>query len=179
MVDVAFHPLFELDMGHLHFFSVLGRALFTAQHLEMNCRAIAGILCMREQAPQGGSSIIDNPLFRKEIQQLWKKTLGQHTHNLLRDSVFSEDFAPVLDAAVRARNEIAHHIAVDVTSSVDSKLDERISEIQDLVRQIAAADKVMSALIHILNGDPLPGKEFLDSYEDTVAAWVSEDTFED
>ncbi len=179
MIDMAFHPLFELDMGPLHFFSVLGRALFTAQHLEMNCRGLAGFLHMREQVAHSGSSIIEDSAFQEEVQQLWNRTLGQHVSNLVRVDIFSGDFTPVLKDAVRARNAIAHKVAMSLTAPVDSELDDRIAEIQILVRQIAAADKFVAALIHILNGDPLPGEEFLESYEDKVATWVVEDTFED
>lgn len=179
MIDEAFHPMFRLDMGPLHYFSVLGRALFTAQHLEMNCRAIAGLLHMRDQVMRHGSSVLEDDTFRKGMRQLWKKTLGQHVHGLNEMCVFSEDAAPILDVAVKARNELAHSVAMDVTDRLDAELDDRIDHIRRLVRQIATADKIASALIHVLNKDPLPHRDFFESYEDSVAAWVTEDTFEE
>ena len=179
MIDDAFHPLIRLDMGPLHYFSVLGRALFTAQHLEMNCRAIAGFLYMRDHVMQHGSSILDDGTFQKGMHQLWKKTLGQHVHGLNELCVFSDDAAPLLGAAVKARNELAHSVAMDVTDRFDGELDQRIGHIQELVRNIATADKVASVLIHILNKDPLPRKDYFESYEDRVIAWVTEETFEE
>jgi hypothetical protein len=179
MIDIAFHPLFPLDMGPLHYFSVLGRALFTAQHLEMNCRAIAGFLHIREQSAVHGSSVLEDPAFQKAMHQLWRKTLGQHIYNLTKLCVLSGDAAPIFEAAVHARNEIAHSVAMDISERLDSELEERIDHILELVRKIAAADKIASAMIHLLNEDPLPDRDFFTSYEDRLAAWVSEDTFEE
>ena len=179
VIDTAFHPLFRLDMGPLHYFSVLGRALFTAQHLEMNCRAIAGFLRVREQTTLDGASVLESSAFEKEISKLWRKTLGQHVHDLTKMFALPSDIAPILRGAVQARNEIAHNVAMDVSERLDSELDERLDHILELVRQIAEADKVASAIIHLLNRDPLPTKEFFASYEDRVTGWVEEDTFED
>ena len=179
MIDIAFHPLFPLDMGPLHYFSVLGRALFTAQHLEMNCRAIACFLRMREQSILHGSSVIEDPAFLSGMDQLWRRTLGQHVSGLSELCVLSPAVIPVFKAAVQARNEIAHDVAMDVSERLDSEVDERIAHVLELVRKIAEADKIASAIVHLVNKDPLPLTEFFDSYEDRVTAWVSENTFED
>jgi len=178
MIDIAFHPLFPLDMGPLHYFSVLGRALFTAQHLEMNCRAIARFRHMRQQITVHDLSVLEDPAFRKEMNRLWQKTLGQHVHDLAELCVLSDDAILIFRAAVEARNEIAHNVAMDVSEQLDSELDERLDHILELVRKIATADKVFSAMIHILNKDPLPTRTFFESYEDRVVAWVEQDTFE-
>ncbi len=179
MIDDAFHPLIRLDMGLVHYFSVLGRALFTAQHLEMNCRAIAGFLHMRSQVMQHGSSVLDDGTFQKGIHQLWKKTLGQHVHGLNELCIFSDDAAQLLGAAVKARNELAHDVAMGITDRLDAELDQRIDEIRELVRKIATADKIVSSLLHILNKDPLPRKDYFKTYEERVIAWVTEETFEE
>lgn len=179
MIDEKFHPLFPLDMGPMHYFSVLGRALFTAQHLEMNCRAIALFLHMREQSINHGPLVLDDPEFQKAINRLWRKTLGQNVYNLIEGDAFSADAAPIFETAVRARNEIAHSVAMDVSERLDSEINERIDHILGLVRSIAEADKIASAIIHVLNKDPLPTKYFFESYEDQVTKWVSEETFEE
>jgi len=179
MIDIAFHPLFPLDMGPLHYFSVLGRALFTAQHFEMNCRAIAGFLYMREETTLHGSSVLDGPAFQKKIGQFWRTSLGGHVNDLIEQHVLSADAAPLFQAAREARNEIAHNVAMDISERLDSELDQRLDYVLELVRKIAAADKVASAIIHILNKDPLPTRTFLESYEDLVVTWVKERTFDD
>jgi hypothetical protein len=179
MIDVAFHPLFPLDMGPLHYFSVLGRALFTAQHLEVNCRGIAIFLHVREQGYIHGTQVLDDPEFQKAINRLWRKTLGQNVHGLIESGAFSDDIAPIFKTAVCARNEIAHSVAMDVSERLDFEIDERIDYILGFVRSIAKADKIASAIIHLLNKDPLPTKDFFASYEDRVTAWVSEETFEE
>lgn len=180
MTDIAFHPLFPLDMGPLHYFSVLGRALFTAQHLETKCRGIEGYLYMRKTPSLHGSFITESPTFQKGIEELWKKTLGQHVHALKQDhGVLPGDVAPIFESARDARNEIAHHVAADISERVEADLDERIEYILGLVRSIAEADKFASMMLHLLNKAPLPTKDFFDSYEDRVVAWVSEGTFEE
>jgi len=179
MIDIAFHPLITLDKRPLHYFSVLGRALYTAQHLEMNCRAIGGFLNMREQTTLEGLSGLEDPTFQKGITQLWRKTLGNHIHGLIEHGLLPDDIAPIFRLARQARNEIAHNVAVDVSERLDLELDERLDHILGLVRQIAEADKVASAIIHLLNRDPLPNKEIFESYEDRVVTWVMEDTFEE
>ena len=179
MIDIAFHPLFPLDMGPLHYFSVLGRALFTAQHLEKNCRVIAGFLHMGEQTTLHGSSVLEDPTFQKRMDQLWRKTLGQHVYCLTKRCVLPDDVASIFKAAVEARNEIAHNVLLNISERFDSELDEGLDYISELVRKIAAADKVASAMIHLLNKDPLPTRTFFESYEDRVVTWVKEDTFED
>jgi hypothetical protein len=113
------------------------------------------------------------------MNQLWKKTLGQHINSLNEMSMFTDEAAPIFEEARKARNRIAHDIAMGVTDRLDSELDERIGEIKDLVWKIAAADKIAAALIHLQNKDPLPRKDFFASYEDRVVAWVVEDTFEE
>ena len=176
MPDVAFQSTFRLDIGPLHYFSVLGRALFTAQHFEMNCRAIVAFLDARCCASDHGPSALDDAVFDRKMLQLWKKTLGHHTCTLKELCVVSEDGATLLDAARKARNEIAHEVAMDVTDRLDAELSQRIDHIRDLVWRIAAADKIVSFVLHVLNRDPLPGREFLQSYEAKVAEWVVEDT---
>jgi hypothetical protein len=179
MIDEAFHPLFQLDTGPFHYFSVLGRALFTAQHLEMSCRTIAGFFHMRQQVGTHGASILEDPRFQKGMDRLWKKTLGQHITSLKEIDVFADNTAPIFEDAREARNRIAHDIAMGVTDPLDSEIDQRIDQIKDLVRKIAAADKIAATVIHLLNKDPLPRRDFFVSYEDRVVAWVTEDTFEE
>lgn len=179
MINIAFHPLFPLDMGPLHYFSVLGRALFTAQHFERNCLAIVGLRQGSEQAVLHGLSAIEEPAFQKGMCQLCRRTLGQYVNELTKLGVLSDDAGPVFRAALQARNEIAHEVAMDVSERLDSELAERLDHILDLVRKIAAADMIASAIIHLLTKDPLPTRDFFDSYEDQVASWVAEGTFEE
>ena len=179
MPDIAFHPLFPLDMGPLHYFSVLGRALFTAQHLERNCLGILAHLHMRTAFAPDGSTIMESPDFQKGIQALWEKTLGALVSDLKSDLDLPNKVTSTFWSAVAARNDIAHQVAADVSERLDADLDERIEHILRLVRRIAKADKIASVIIHQLNKDPLPSKNFFDSYEELVVAWVSENTFEE
>ena len=109
----------------------------------------------------------------------WRTPLGGHVHDLTERFVLSVDSASTFKAAVKARNEIAHNVAMDISQRLDSELDEKLDCISELVRKIAAADKVVSAMIHFLNKDPLPTRTFFESYEDRVVTWVRERTFDD
>jgi hypothetical protein len=42
-MEDAFLPLTLPDEPELHLYSALGRALYVAQHLEMNCRAVVAV----------------------------------------------------------------------------------------------------------------------------------------
>lgn len=179
MIDIAFHPLFKLDMGPLHYFSVLGRALYTAQHLEMNCRAIVGIAALKEAIVHDGLSSINDVTFKKRMLKLWKKTLGHYITQLSQRKIFPENIFPVFESALHARNEIAHTIAMSVDEDLDSECLSRIESILILVRKIAEADKYASAMIHIVNHNPLPNLEYLEKYEDKIISWVAEETFEE
>ena len=179
MIDSAFHPLFPLDMRPMHYFSVLGRALFTAQHLEMNCRAIAALLHMSEQIKLQGSLMLEDPAFQRGMSQLWRKTLGQHVRNLTEEKPLPGDAIPILKAAVKARNNIAHSVAMDVTDRLEAELEDRLDQLTELVRKIAEADKIAAAIVHGFNNDPLPTGAFFQSYTQRVVAWVMEDAYGD
>jgi hypothetical protein len=174
MIDNFFHPLIRLDIGPLEYFSVLGRALFTAQHFETNCRALAGFLNMRIESGTKGLCVLDTPEFRDKIDKLWKQTLGCDIHYLKKNFEFPNEIAKILDDARDARNEIAHWATVGIGDDLDSEVDMRVDEIRARVDKIAAADKYIAALIHAANKDPLPTPQFFLAYDKKVADWVCE-----
>jgi hypothetical protein len=176
MTDIAFLPFIRLDEGPLHYFSVLGRALYAAQHLEMNCRGVAVFLHLKTTIAKGQSSL-DDPVFQRDIGKMWNRTLGQNIHHLEQAGI-PEHLQTTLDKARDSRNEIAHSIAMGINESLDGELEHRIAEIVALVRNIASADKAMATLVHVLNKDSLPTAAFLKDYEDRVVRWVVEPTHE-
>jgi len=158
------------DEHELQYFTVLGRALYVSQHLEMNCRAIVVNMEARRQVIKGGSMSLGDGSFAETVSKLWRQTLGQHVRCLSDTWPTGFDMGAKFDAAVAARNEIAHEVATGL--EFEEAFDARIARIKDLVRPIAAADKVASALIHVLNKDPLPVAGYLSTYEDRVVEWV-------
>ena len=86
---------------------------------------------------------------------------------------------PILESGLKARNRLAHSVAISVDENLDSELEKRITDIRDLVAKIAEADKICAAIIHILNNDPLPSKVFYNTYEQRVCDWVCKDTFDE
>jgi len=171
-MDIHFHPLFSLDERAHLYFSIIGRALYTAQHLEMNCRAIVGFIHMRLSVTRSGPDVLDNPEFLGQIEHIWKQTLGRHV-NILKDyGFFDEDFRRLLGEAVDARNEIAHFITIGIDEHTDFGSINIFDDIKPLIRKIATADKFMSGLLHFLNKDPLPTPDLFISYENQVIDWV-------
>ena len=178
MINIFFHPLIPLDMGPLEYFAVLGRALFTAQHFETNCRALAAYFSMRVSAMRERASVVETPAFRERLDRLWKQTLGRHIHDLQSIFAFPPEITQVFDAALEARNEIAHWLTVGIDDHLDSEIDSRIAEIRMRVVKIAAADKCVAVLLHAANKDPLPASSYFSKYEETVANWVCQPAFD-
>lgn len=174
MNDIFFHPLPQQNTGTVEYFSVLGRALFTAQHFETNCRALAGFLMMKTEQVENGSNVLDSPKFHLKINKLWKQNLGNIIPRITKSNPPSNDISQVLDEARVARNEIAHWITVGVNIESDAELSNRIDEIRIHVQKIAYADKYVAALLHKVNKTSLPSDQFFTNYEKEVADWACE-----
>lgn len=177
MNDIFFHPLPQQNTGTVEYFSVLGRALFTAQHFETNCRALAVILMMKTEQVENGSNVLEMPEFHLKMNKLWKQNLGNIIPLITNGNPPSSDISRALDEARVARNEIAHWITVGVDVENEAELSKRIDEIRIFVQKIACADKYISALMHIVNKTSLPSVQFFTNYEKEVADWVCEPVF--
>lgn len=174
MDDSPFHPLFELTETNLHYFSVLGRALYTAQRLEMNCCSLLTRCNLEDMLGKGWNS--KRPEWTELLQKIDKKTLGNMVRetglrNLRHNSI---DFEKLIDDAVGARNTIAHSITVGVTDRIDSEVEERISHIAELVRLIAKADYFVAAFDNKVWDGPYHYRGPLEEYEKMVVDWVLE-----
>jgi hypothetical protein len=174
MSDIFFHSLPELDIDLREYFSVLGRALFTAQHFETNCRALAACATMETDISGKGFNELDTPEFNKKIAMMWKDTLGASVKYLKSRIEFPNEIAQALADATKARNEVAHWTTVGLNEFFDSELIARITEIRNLVLKIAIADKYIAILLHAVNKSPPPMSRFFEEYEKKVADWVCE-----
>jgi len=164
--------MFLLDEKAHLYFSVLGRALYTAQHLEMNCRAIVGFIHIRLSVMGSGSEVLDSPELLSQIEQLWKKTLGQNIRILKDYNFFDENLMRILEEATDARNEIAHKVTMGIDERTDFESINIFDDIKPLIRKIATADKFISGLLHFLNREPLPTPHYFKYYENQVTDWV-------
>jgi hypothetical protein len=171
-MEIHFHPMFSLDEEAHLYFSIIGRALYTAQHLEMNCRAIVGFIHMIRSVTKSGSDVLDDPDFHDQIEHIWKQTLGRHVSVLKDYGFFDEDLRRLLGEAVDARNEIAHFITIGIDEHTDFGSINIFDDIKPLIRKIATADKFMSGLLQFLNKDPLPVPDYFLTYENRVMDWV-------
>lgn len=169
---MEFHPLFPLNERALNFFSVLGRALYTAQHLEMNCRAVVGYIHMRLGVIRSGNEVLDSPEFLGQIDHIWKKTLGQNIKYLKDNNFIETGLLRILEEATEARNEIVHSITIGINDQSDCESVNIFDDIKPLVGKIATADKMISALLRYLNKDLLPTPNYFLTYENRVIDWV-------
>ena len=177
MKDLFFHPLPQLDIGLLNYFSILGRALFTAQHFETNCRALAGFLLIKEDQAKNGSNLLEAPEFHSKMNKLWGQSLGSIILRIPLGISRPNDISQALDEARDARNQIAHWATVGVDIKNETELSTRINEISILVQKVARADKYIATLLHVINKDSIPADAFFRQYEKTVADWVCEPAF--
>lgn len=177
---------FLLDEETLHLFSVLGRALYTAQHLELNCRLLVKHTLTMQNRKEISGDIGDKP-FLEQAEQLWKKPLGCQIDFLKKyffefnnnPDNYQNSVSTLLCEAKNARNEIAHVSSLDFEDYDDFDVDPYIDKLRPLIRKIAEADKYIAMLLHVLNQKKLPSLTFTHQYEDLVEQWVTAPTFND
>jgi hypothetical protein len=152
-------------------FAVLGRLLLVATHFEWNCRALTGILAIREDPAKILTEGVD-----RLLENLRERTLKKH----LKEFPFSgfshsDELMEILEAAREARNEVAHEIAgglCDLFEDDVERLNERMARVGNLALTIAVADRFVSTALSVLSYAPLPPKEFIDHYDKSVVDWV-------
>jgi len=191
-----FHPRPDLTAPVLHYYSVLGRALNVAQHLEIGCRALMSMFYLKthpEELFEPKTSAADprdpgeprdgirdlktSKGILTKMEQIAKKTLGQQVKALGDKEIVSPNLSRLLGEATEARNALIHSIVTEVEDREDLDFKKMVDEIVVIVRNLAAADKWIAALLTMLNKDPLPGGRFFDTYEDRLAEWVTAPTF--
>jgi hypothetical protein len=170
-----YHPMFPLTASGHYYFSVLGRALYTAQRLEVSCKSLAGLLSCQDALQESGWSILGSEDFVKKVAKVWCVHLARIIE-LIGDGCPTIQVS-VLVAAKDARNEIAHSVArgiVDV-ADIDACLESRLGDVTALVRTIAAADRLVNLTYNLLIDDSYSAPEYLQEYEQLVVEWVLAD----
>jgi len=166
-------PLIDYDPRNRTEFSdecyaALGRALFVAQHFEVNCKSLVTLLDI-------GSKVIphDDPEFTRVITELWNRSLGSNL-GVMRLCGISADAYAVLTKAKEARNRIAHEVTLGIEGKIEQDLgrNEILNELATAVRDIAEGDKIVGLLIQSVTHEPGPSSSYLHDYADKVVKWV-------
>lgn len=178
-----YHPLIDLDQGPLHYFSVLGRALYTTQHLEMNCKAICTYFKFKKHLIEKCSNPLTDPEFISVIIKHYEHfTLGWFGHFSKKINYPNEDISntitSILKQAKDARDELAHCLAMGIDINLDIELNDRIDEIKVIIKKIAVADLMCSTTLQSINKEPLIVLS-TDEYVKKIVEWVTEETFID
>ncbi|MCI2425509.1 hypothetical protein LM599_05910 [Candidatus Acetothermia bacterium] len=151
-------------------YSAIGRLLTLATHFESSCRGLVGILQLKK-APH---EILESPAGLKELSDtLWRHSLGR---NILILAPTKDDFHHLLDNARRARNEIAHEIALGMEDQEGLERNKELflGKIRELVLTLAEADRVVCLALTVLTHDHIPSNDFLKRYPERIAQWVCE-----
>jgi len=171
MRTLFLHPTFELSEEALHSFSVLGRALYTAQRFEQNVKAVAkGFLILVGDKRQELS-------LEEALEVLGEKTLGGTEKDMLKRKYISEEGRQILKKARLARNEIAHDIATSADHDGSVDWDWLLGRLKDLCSDIVRADGIMCSIMHWMSDDEPLGDKHLAIHATRVDNWIFEDAY--
>jgi hypothetical protein len=151
-------------------YSAMGRVLTLAAHFESSCRGLVGILQL-ETTPH---EILESPTgIEKLSDELYRRSLGR---NISTFAPTQDDFRLLLDNARKARNEIAHEMALDMEHQEGLERNEEffLGRIRELALTLAEADRAVCFALTVLTHDHMPNNDFLKKYPERVAQWVCE-----
>lgn len=164
-----FSESFERTENSDEIFSILGRALVIATRFDSMCKGLARAIDFKNSRIEFSDSDFDS---------LVKKTL-ESSSNLsksIKKLGFSDGFSVILHDARKARNAVAHDLAVGLEGCIDTKIDEEIflREVWEHVFDLAYGDALISVLIHKFNGENSIRSEVISTYRDKIVSWVIE-----
>lgn len=180
MHDLAFFcPNDRTDCAN-EIFGIVGRALTLTTHFDMNCKSLANVMSIKENA----HLLNDKTSFDEFLRRLKKRQLthsidkftstitsGLKSSNLSDEVInaFQQTIFAWLHEGREARNEIAHDIAVSLSQyPEDEKV---IKRIRELVPKMAKADFYIASFIenHINKSPVTPS---MDAFIERAVSWV-------
>lgn len=162
---------FERTLYGDDFYSVVGRALTISVRFEALCKSLNTLLKLKSEHETLESEEDINEVVKainglglqNQIDQIAKGRRNKELRNILND-------------AKDARNEIVHEIALGLDRHIDSipqaETDSIKTRLKQLIEDIAIADKIVSFIASKISNEPIPCKEFLESYSDKIKCWV-------
>ena len=116
-------------------------------------------------------------VLRQDIEALVAEVRAKNLWQQINDLAPTEiPLFEILDKARKARNAIAHEIAIGLDSPIISESD--LQSLRDMVGQktltIAEADRAVSLIASLLTDESIPDSDFLREYPDRVHDWVAE-----
>ena len=158
---------FELTENTEELHAILGRCLVISTRFDNLCDAVAKFLKLKTVSP----TLLSKDEYNDFITSMYEKfsTLNNNINSL----PIEQDVKDILHIAREARNNVAHSLSIDMVGFLDIKMDENIfkSQVSSLVMEIGAGDYLISALLSLLNKEPLPNYTEND-YKRKVIKWV-------
>ena len=148
-------------------FGVIGRALVIATRFDSMCKALACAIDLKFYTPFREISDYD---FDSLVDKALKK------HSILDKSIknlkLPDDLCVILHDARKARNAIAHDLAVGLEGCVDTKVDLHVflREISEYMFDLAHGDVFISILINEFNGEEINLSELMPVYKDKIVS---------
>lgn len=152
-------------------FGIIGRALVIATRFDSMCKALACAMNLKFPARLKAISDYD---FDSLAEIILKK------HDTLHKSIngldFPDDISVILHDARKARNTIAHDLAIGMEGCIDSKIDEEefLKEVSEYMFDLTHGDLLISMLMQEFNGESPMRPELVPSYKDKIVSWVIE-----
>lgn len=184
MEDLAFFTTEDRSEYSDELYSVVGRALTVATHYDMNCKALANTLSIRENA----NLLDDQDAFNHLLEQLCKRqlrtsidTFTSRIRKALKRGGASPEIIEAFGATIfqflkegcESRNYIAHDLAAGISRNInqDSFRKGFLETTREHIKKIVKADFYISVFMenHINNTQVHPS---LESYIKKICDWV-------
>lgn len=154
-------------------FGAFGRALAFATRFEQNCRGLLWLIKVKTRPDK----YLDKSNMNDFVEELSKLCLGKLSVELNLKRFYKDkpvDIDEVIGKARLARNENAHSIATGLCGpiEVDININECLSRLKTVCRDIINADIIVSWIMSVLQNDELPNTHFISEYEDNVLKWI-------
>jgi hypothetical protein len=159
--------------------AVLGRALWLSTRFEDSCKSVLMHLRFDQNLQQSLARSepqtldqVGELIVSFSVQERAKKLA--HVIDQIGPALTEEAAVDVLHQARRARNYVAHDAASELEFVIDDagQLSEWRSRIAQNVRYLANGDRMTSAMISIMTGEPVMNKSAAEDYVNDLVLWV-------
>ncbi|MDM5076583.1 hypothetical protein OB931_09370 [Aeromonas media] len=159
---------FEITENTQELHAILGRCLIVATHFDHLCDHTSKSFELKHSYVKAE---VDLQKFEDYAIELMYKY--QPLHQSIESLSVNGDVKNILIAAKKARNEIAHSLAIGLTGCLDTKIDESKfkSHLTQLIQDVAAGDHFISSILSLDNNAPLFQFSH-NKYQEKIVAWV-------
>lgn len=149
---------------------VIGRMLILSARFESMCNSLAVAIDLVGAKISASQS-------EEEFDALVNAAINKYrtTNGNINSLDMPKQVADAMHKARKARNEVAHALPVGLPVCLDTKLDLAVftENLRPLVEDLVLGDIVISLLVTVFNGDPIPSDSVIESYKSKFWEWVT------